>query len=142
MIILHGPRREALNLNRRVNHGRVAREVAFDPLLRRLRVGDVGVDPLCGDEIPLAPAMHHLRENRPHDYVARLKRRFTFGPGVAERVVAVTDVNRVLVRDHAMRPSRRARYDEVVAAQIERLDRCRVERQQRAEVASRGAQFL
>ena len=56
--------------------------------------------------------------------------------------MAVADVHGVLVGDDAVRPRARARDHEVVAAQVQRLHRGRVQRQQRAEGAGVGPQAL
>jgi hypothetical protein len=51
-------------------------------------------------------------------------------------------VDRAGVDEHAVRPRARGRDDGVVAAQVERLDRVRIERQQRPEGARGRAQAL
>ncbi len=142
VVLADVPGREAAGLDRRVENRRVAGEVALDAPLRDRRVRDVGVHALGGDEVPLAPAAHDRREQRPRQRAARGQGRLALVPRVAERVVAVADVDRLGIRDHAVRPRRRARDDEVVAAQVQRLHRRRVERQQRAERARRRAQAL
>ena len=100
-----------------------------------MRVGDVGVDALGRDVVPLAPLVEQQPQRRAQQRPAGAQRRLALGPGVAERVVAVADVHRAGVDQHAVRPRARGGDDDVVAAQVERLDRVRVERQQRAERA-------
>ena len=63
-------------------------------------------------------------------------------PRVAERVVAVRDVGRVLVADDRVGPGARARDDQVEAGQVERLDRGGIQRQERAEGARAWAEAL
>ena len=87
------------------------------------RVGDVGVDALGRDPVPLAPAREQRAQRRPGQRVARRQRRLALAPRVAERVVAVADVGRAGIDQHAVRPRARGRDDDVVAAQVERLDR-------------------
>ena len=135
-------RREAAELHRRVQHGRLAPEVAAHALGGGARVGDVAVDALRGDPVPLAPLREHPAQHRAHERVARLQRRLALGPGVAERVVAVTDVDGAGIDQHAVRPRARRGDHRVVAAQVERLDRVRVERQQRPERARGRPQAL
>ena len=133
---------KARDLHRRVQDGRLAGEVALDPLPGGLRVGHVGVDPLGGDEVPLAPASQDLGKRRAHHRAPGGQRRLALVPGVAERVVAVTDMDRVLVGKHTMGPGGGARDHQVVAAKVQGLDGPGVERQQRAEVVRRRPQPL
>ena len=115
VVVAHRAGREALGLDRRVEDGRVAVEVARDPPLGRVRVGDVAVDALGGDPVPLAPAAEDVAEPGAHERVEVRQRRLALVPGVAKRVVAVADVDRVLVDDHAVRPGAGARDHHVVA---------------------------
>ena len=133
---------EALGLHRRVEHGGVAVEVARDAARRDVRVGHVAVHALGRDPVPLAPAVEHHRQRRPPEPVAAAQRLVARVPRVAERVVAVADVQRTLVDDHAVRPRARGRDHDVVPAQVERLDRVGVQRQQRPEGLRGRAQPL
>ncbi len=108
---------EALSVDRRVDDARLAPEVGADPGLGGERVGDVAVRPLGGDPVPLAPAPEGAAQKRPQQHVAAAGQRLlAVVPRVAERVVAVADVDRVLVAEDGVGPGRRARDDEVVAA--------------------------
>ena len=145
VLLADRPRRahaEALELDRRIEHRRVAREVAAHPPRGRQRVRDVAVHLLGGDPVPLAPPLEHGPEGGAPERSALAQRLLPRVPRVAERVVAVADVDGVLVDDHPVRPRARARDDEVVAAQVERLHRVRVERQQRPERAGGRPQPL
>jgi hypothetical protein len=131
--LLARDRAEAADLDGRVQDRRRAPEVALDPRGRHAGVGDVAVDALGRDPVPLAPAVEQQPQRRPHERAARPQRRLALGPGVAERVVAVADVHRAGVDEHAVRPRARGGDHDVVAAQVEGLDRVRVQRQQRPE---------
>src|SRR3954451_3588091 len=122
---------------------RVATEVAADPVLRGPRVGDVAVDALGGDPVPLSPAPEEAAEGGPAERLAALgERPVALVPGVAEGVVAVADVDRLLLADHRVSPGARARDDEVIAGQVERLDRGRIQRQECPEGPRVGPQAL
>ena len=56
--------------------------------------------------------------------------------------MAVADVDRAGIDQDAVRPGARGRDDDVVAAQVERLDRVRIQREQRPERPRRGPQPL
>ena len=142
VVVADRARREAVDLHRRVQDGRLAPEVAAHALGGGARVGDVAVDALGGDPVPLAPLGEQQPQRRAHERVAGPQRRLALGPGVAERVVAVTDVDGAGIDEHAVRPRARRRDHGVVAAQVERLDRVGVERQQRAERARGRPQAL
>jgi hypothetical protein len=135
-------RREALDVDGRVQHGRLAPEVAGHAAFGRLRVGDVGVDALGRDPVPLPPALEHRAERRAPERAARGERLLACVPRVAKRVVAIADVHGVLVGDDAVRPRARARDHEVVPAQVQRLHRGGVQRQQGPEGPGAGPQAL
>src|SRR5215211_9442295 len=115
---------EAGGLHGWVDDARVAPEVVADARLRRAGVGDVAVDPLGGHPVPLAPAPEEAPEGGARERVAPLgERAVALVPGVTEGVVAVADVHGALLADHRVRPGAGARDDEVVAREVERLDR-------------------
>ena len=135
--------REALELDRRVQHGRLAAEVAAHARggqrasWRRRR------------STRWAAIQSHWRQRLSSSRsggrssgLRAAQRRLALGPGVAERVVAVADVDRAGVDEDAVRPRARGGDHDVVAAQVQRLDRVRVERQQRPERARGRPQAL
>ena len=142
VIVLDRAGREARGLDRRMHDRRVAVEVAGNPLLGRVRVGNVAIDALGCHHVPLPPASQDPAQRRGGQQPASGERDLTGVPGVAERVVAVTDVHGVGVHDHPVRPRAGARDDELVPLDPESLGREWVEREQWAEALGGGAEPL
>ncbi len=55
-----------------------------------------------GDPVSLAPAVEQHPQGGAHERMARTQRRLALGPGVAEGVVAVADVNGARIHEHAV----------------------------------------
>ena len=101
------PRREAAGLDRRVQDGRVAAEVARDPPAGRLGVRDVARRRAAPRSSPTARQRWKITAERgAAERAAAGERLLARVPRVAERVVAVADVHRVLVGDARRAPTR------------------------------------
>ena len=135
-------RPEAVELHGRMQHVRLAAEAVADARRGEVRARHVAIHALGRVAIPLSPALQHHPQRRSQGPRTRRDRGVALVPRVAERVVAVTDVHGPGVGDDAVRPCAGGGDHELVAAQVERLDGPRVERQQRPEGARRGADTL
>ena len=143
VVVAHLARLQPPGVHGRVDHLRFAAEVRAYPGLRGAGVGQVAVDALSRHPVPHPPAAKQRTEQRAAERIEGLVQRpATLVPRVPERVVAVTDVHRPLLADHRVGPGAGAGDHQVVAAQVEGLDRGGVERQEGAEGARVGTQAL
>ena len=91
------------------------------------RVPDEEIDPVGANPVPEPESMRDRGTDQPLDRARPARRKIIGGqiPEIADGSVAIADVKRIGPRDDALRRAMADRDDQVVAAQIEGLDRFR-----------------
>ena len=108
-----------------------------DPSARRLRIRKVLRRPRCGPAIPAAQRGEERRGGK------TLRAHVGARPvEPARRRVAVDEMERARIRTDGVRPAARARDDDVVAEEVERAERGRIERQSELRVPAQPARVL
>ena len=133
-----GQAAKAVQLHRCRHHVRGATVKSLDFRRRIGAVRDEAIDAIQGVQVELT----QQRRRRAQGRACEADRGVGAGdiivgaiPRVAHRRVAIADMHRARARDHGLRDAMARREDEIVACEVERGDRCGVERQQPAMTA-------
>ena len=128
VIAAAGAHREPVDVDRTREHVGAAAVVTLHALRDVARIRDVRRRPLRRAAVPRGERAHH----RPCEGAAGEAADVAlFVEHEAAHGVDVAHVDRAGRHDHALRPGRRGADDRVVAAQVKRLERCRIERRER-----------
>src|SRR5450756_590029 len=125
-----------------MDDGGVAAVEALDPLPGEMGVGDVGVDPATGGQVPLTHPRQLQTQKRAQGGGNLAKRSSLLIPRVAKRGVAVANVYGSLRDAHAMGKRAAAAEDNVSCRELKPFDGKRIEGKQTPELVLADTQPL